>query len=459
MRGCRGDGAERRGRRSDRRRPRQAVRRVRRPAGQRARPACGPLAVTDRGARRRAMGHARRGSGLRVSAEDGRRDVPAAHHRQARGRRAADRGHLPEAHHRHRPRAGRPDGAAGLLRTRLRHRRAEGVPRRLRRAQPVDQPRGLRLREGRVAGAGRRQPARLSPGRSQGAHLRAPQPHEHDADPRAERQGRARCRGEVPAALRQEAGARRRAEGGPLRLRHLGRTLRRHRRAHAADDRLWLHRRAAHLPRVAALGLRLSPARHLAAQSAVRHDRRHAEDRRRVQEARHPLGPPRQLHRLLSRRRRLHLRPHLLHPRRPAHQGLAQREPRSPKLSLAPRLHPAFREAEPAAHRARRRADPLLHRRLHLDRLHRLLRRPRQLPPEHRDPPPLGRGICLDPRLSRRQRPDHQRGRPRSAHRLPRRRRLPAPPAQRQASALQHLSPMQGLGAGAVVRRGQPRAL
>ena len=241
------------------------MRRIRRPADFRARKPGRAGSVRHR--------HGRRFELDRRRPRPERNGVPGACGRAIRSdgadvagrQRSADQGRLSQADHRFRPRAGRPEGPPRLLRPRLLHRRATGVSRELRRARPLHQPRRLRLRRGPVAAGRLRSPAGLPGGQPGEPHVRTPHASRRDDDARAEHGGRVRLREEVPPAVRQEGVGRVRPQGGPVRLRHLGRPLRRDRPDDAGDDRLRPDGFAADGARLAAMGLRLPPAGHLSA--------------------------------------------------------------------------------------------------------------------------------------------------------------------------------------------------
>ena len=108
---------------------------------------------------------------------------------------------LRPAPHGHRARARRPEGGARLLRSRLLHRGAARLPGRRRRPQPVDEPRGLRLRGGRVPAHGLGPSAEPSRGQRFREDLRSPHLPRCHLDVRAEPRGLLRLRAEVPSAL------------------------------------------------------------------------------------------------------------------------------------------------------------------------------------------------------------------------------------------------------------------
>ena len=177
---------------------------------------------------------------------------------------------------------------------------------------------------------------------------------------------------------------------------------------------LWADRRGLRQARLATLGLRLPAARHLSARGQRRPVSGHG---RRVPPPRHPVLPARQLHRLLSGRRGLFLRPHHLQRRRHAADGVVQQGPPGAELPLAADRVPAVAGAEPAVGQDTHRTHVVFRGRVHRDAAGGFPRSSGPVLSEDGLRRTLGRGVRPHPHGAGRQRPDDQRSGPRRADR------------------------------------------
>lgn len=134
---------------------------------------------------------------------------------------------VPRVHHRTGAQRRRPGGAAGVLWTWVLHHGPRALHAGGGGTTSPAATWAARIPPGRLTAGGDRHAARSPPGRSRPAAVSAPHAPGCHADLRARAGGRLRLRDSLPAALGKTRRAGGGAQGGPLRLQSLGRTLRR----------------------------------------------------------------------------------------------------------------------------------------------------------------------------------------------------------------------------------------